>query len=121
MKKFVILAGLVAVALLLGVAGTAVRSDTAQAKPEDVITFSPKVCISLTSTVLEGDWNDDGDYTAADQALAVAACGSTGALASIMRPPPGGPLSGSSTRRLIPTVCSVRGASMVKEPAGNCR
>src|SRR4030042_5434188 len=78
MKKFVILAGLMAVALLLGLAGTAGRSDTAQAKPEEVLTFSPKVCISLTSTVLEGDWNDDGDYTAADPTLAVAACANGG-------------------------------------------
>jgi hypothetical protein len=54
MKKFVVLAGLVAAALLLGMAGTAVRSNDAQAKPEDVITFSPQICISLMR-VIEGD------------------------------------------------------------------
>ena len=75
MKKFVVLAGLVAVALVLGVTGTAVRSNDAQAKPEDVITFSPKVCIALTTSVLEGDWDDDGGvYDAADAALGAAAC-----------------------------------------------
>jgi len=65
MKKFVVLAGLVALALLLGMAGTAVRSNDAQAKPEDVITFSPNVCMALTG-VLEADCNNDGDRTAAD-------------------------------------------------------
>jgi hypothetical protein len=75
MKKFAVLAGLVAVALLLGMAGTAVRSDKAQAKPEDVITFSPNVCTSLTTTVLEGDWNNDGDYDAAvDKPLGLQTC-----------------------------------------------
>src|SRR4030042_5552688 len=74
MKKFVVLAGLVAVALVLGVAGTAVRSNDAQAKPEDVITFSPNVCTALTTSVLEGDWDDDGDYDAADATAGYLAC-----------------------------------------------
>jgi len=74
MKKFVVLAGLVAVALVLGVAGTAVRSNDAQAKPEDVITFSPNVCMALTN-VLEADCNDDGLHgTAAEIAADKAAC-----------------------------------------------
>jgi hypothetical protein len=44
MKKFVVLAGLVAVALVLGVTGTAVRSNDAQAKPTDVLSINPTVC-----------------------------------------------------------------------------
>jgi len=75
MKKFVVLAGLVAVALVLGMAGTAVRSNDAQAKPEDVITFSPNVCTALTTSVLEGDWDNDGtDYDAADATAGYLAC-----------------------------------------------
>jgi len=75
MKKFVVLAGLVAVALVLGMAGTAVRSNDAQAKPTDVITFSPNVCTALTTTVLEGDWDNDGtDYDADDQSLGLQTC-----------------------------------------------
>jgi len=65
MKKFVVLAGLVAVALVLGMAGTAVRSNDAQAKPEDVLAFSPNVCISLMR-VIEGDCNADDAYTAGE-------------------------------------------------------
>jgi len=90
-KKYVVLAGLFAVALLLGMAGTAVRTDTAQAKPEDVITFSPNVCIALTTSVLEGDWDNDGNYDAADAAAGQAACaaglstgGSLNALARVL-------------------------------------
>jgi len=74
MKKFVVLAALVAVALVLGVTGTAVRSNDAQAKPEDVITFSPNVCMALTN-VLEADCNDDGKHeTAPEIAADKAAC-----------------------------------------------
>jgi hypothetical protein len=73
MKKFVVLAGLMAVALVLGMAGTAIRADKAQAKPEDVLAFSPNVCMALTS-VLEADCNNDGDYTAADAAACQAIC-----------------------------------------------
>ena len=76
MKKFVVLAGLVAVALVLGVAGTAVRSNDAQAKPEDVLTFSPNVCISLMR-VLEGDCNADDAYTAGECDAACAATAGT--------------------------------------------
>jgi len=89
MKKFVVLAGLVAVALVLGMAGTAVRSNDAQAKPEDVITFSPNVCTALTTSVLEGDWDDDGDYDAADATAGYMACRGTlntpASLASLAR------------------------------------
>jgi len=75
MKKFVVLAGLVAAALLLGMAGTAVRSNDAQAKPEDVITFSPNVCIALTTGVLHGDWDNDGTaYDADDYDLGKTIC-----------------------------------------------
>src|SRR4030042_1158456 len=74
MKKFGVLAGLVAVALVLGMAGTAVRSNDAQSKTEDVITFSPNVCMALTN-VLEADCNDDGLHeTAAEVAADQAAC-----------------------------------------------
>jgi len=64
-KKYVVLAGLAAVALLLGIAGTAVRTDTAQAKPTGVLTFSPNVCIALMR-VIEGDCNADDAYTAGE-------------------------------------------------------
>ena len=63
MKKFVVLAALVAMALVLGMAGTAIHTDKAQAKPEDVLTFSPNVCVSLMK-VLEADCNGDDTYTA---------------------------------------------------------
>jgi len=91
MKKFVVLAGLFAVALLLGMAGTAIRTDTAQALPTGVITFSPNVCIALTTSVLQGDWDNDGNYDAADAAAGQAACaaglstvGSLNALARVL-------------------------------------
>jgi hypothetical protein len=64
-KKHLVLAGLAAVALLLGIAGTAVRTDTAQAKPTGVLTFSPNVCIALMR-VIEGDCNADDAYTAGE-------------------------------------------------------
>jgi len=90
-KKHVVLAGLAAVALLLGMAGTAVRTDKAQAKPEGVITFSPNACIALTTSMLQGDWDNDGNYDAADAAAGQAACaiglstaGSLNALARVL-------------------------------------
>ena len=66
-----------AVALLLGVAGTAVRSDEAQAKPTDILSINPAVCVALTAGA---DWNvdmdADTDKDATDNYLAaVAACG----------------------------------------------
>ena len=88
MKKFAILAGLVAVALVLGMAGTAVRSNDAQAKPTDVITFSPNVCVSLTK-VLEADWDNDGGFDAADVTLGGTICagaiGTVGGLNALAR------------------------------------
>jgi len=88
MKKFVVLAGLVAVALVLGMAGTAVRSNDAQAKPTDVITFSPNVCVSLTK-VLEADWDNDGGFDAADVTLGGTICagaiGTVGGLNALAR------------------------------------
>jgi hypothetical protein len=59
MKKLVVLAGLVAVALLLGVAGTAVRSNDVQAKPSDIIGINPNVCVALII-------DDVADHTALD-------------------------------------------------------
>jgi hypothetical protein len=59
MKRLVILAGLVAVALLLGVAGTAVRSNDVQAKPSDIISIHPNVCVALII-------DDVADHTALD-------------------------------------------------------
>jgi hypothetical protein len=76
MKKFAILAGLVAVALLLGMAGTAIRTDKAQAKPEEVLAFSPNVCISLMR-VIEADCNGSGTYTAGECDAACAATAGT--------------------------------------------
>jgi len=72
MKKFVVLAGLVAMALVLGMAGTAIHTDKAQAKPEDVLAFSPNVCISLMR-VIEGDCSGNGSYTAGECDLACTA------------------------------------------------
>jgi len=71
-KKYVVLAGLVAVALLLGMAGTAIRTDTAQAEPTGVLTFSPNVCIALMR-VIEGDCSGNGSYTAGECDAACAA------------------------------------------------
>jgi hypothetical protein len=74
MKKFVVLAALVAVALVLGMAGTAVRGNDAQAKPEDVITFSPNVCMALTNVLL-ADCDNNGTYSATlDPAACQAIC-----------------------------------------------
>jgi adhesin/invasin len=47
MKKFTILAGLMALALFIGVAGTSLRAGSAQADPTDVIAFNPDVCASV--------------------------------------------------------------------------
>jgi hypothetical protein len=49
MKKFAILAGLMALALVIGVAGTTFRADKAEARPTDVIAFNPDVCAFLTA------------------------------------------------------------------------
>jgi len=49
MKKFAILAGLMALALVIGVAGTTFRADKAEARPTDVISFNPDVCAFLTA------------------------------------------------------------------------
>jgi hypothetical protein len=94
MKKFTILAGLMTLALFIGVAGTSLRAGTAEARPTDVISFSPGVCVFLTSgldweavdldgdTVIEAgednvvapaDMNGDGEIDAADNALYVCA------------------------------------------------
>ena len=54
MKKFTILAGLMALALFIGVAGSTFRADKAEARPTDVISFSPNVCISFGEAA---DWD----------------------------------------------------------------
>jgi len=59
MKKFVVLAGLVAAALLLGVTGTAVRSNDAQAKPTDILSINPTVCYAY-AVVYELDFTIPG-------------------------------------------------------------
>ena len=48
MKKFAILVGLMALALVIGVTGTSFRPDKASAKPTDVISFNPDVCAAFT-------------------------------------------------------------------------
>jgi len=44
MKKFTILAGLMTLALFIGVAGSTFRTDKAEARPTDVISFNPDIC-----------------------------------------------------------------------------
>jgi hypothetical protein len=66
MKKFAILAGLMALALFVGVTGSAFRAGKAEAKPTDIIAFNPNVCILLASgldwdaNLLTADTNADG-------------------------------------------------------------
>ena len=78
MKKFAVFGGLVAVALLLGVAGTAVRSDEAQAKPNDIIALNDDILEiltgaswDLTNPVVLAAWDanvgdDDGKIEVSD-------------------------------------------------------
>jgi hypothetical protein len=47
MKKFAILAGLMSLALVIGVAGTSFNPGKAQAKATDVIAINPDVCASI--------------------------------------------------------------------------
>ncbi len=47
MKKFAILAGLMSLALVIGVAGSSFHPGKAQAKPTDVIAINPDVCFSI--------------------------------------------------------------------------
>ncbi len=47
MKKFAILAGLMSLALVIGVAGASFHQSKAQAKPTDIIAFNPDVCATL--------------------------------------------------------------------------
>ena len=60
MKKFAILAGLMTLALFIGVAGTSLRADKAEARPTDVISFSPDVCVFLASDRTIGTQSFDG-------------------------------------------------------------
>ena len=46
MKKFTILAGLMTLALFIGVAGNSLRAGTAEARPTDVISFNPDICVA---------------------------------------------------------------------------
>jgi len=76
MKKFAILAGLMALAVIIGVVGSTFRAGRAEARPTDVISFSPSVCAFLAS---DGDWDapvpgavdmdGDGDIGAPDNAM----------------------------------------------------
>lgn len=50
MKKFAILVGLMALALVIGVTGTSLRADKASAKPTTVIAFSGNICSAFTHT-----------------------------------------------------------------------
>ncbi len=59
MKKFTILAGLMALALVIGVAGSTFRTGTAEARPTDVISFNPDICVA---TVI-ADLIDNGTST----------------------------------------------------------
>jgi hypothetical protein len=61
MKKFTILAGLMTLALFIGVAGTSLRAGTAEARPTDVISFNPDICVA----VVIGDLTDAGESVAA--------------------------------------------------------
>jgi hypothetical protein len=74
MKKFAILAGLMALALVIGVAGTTFRADKAEARPTDVISFSPNVCVFLAAGADWGaiDFNGDTDVTDPGEAAAFA-------------------------------------------------
>jgi len=75
MKKFTILAGLMALALFIGVAGSTFRADKAEARPTDVISFSPNVCISFgeaadwDAVIAPADQNGDGLIGALDNAI----------------------------------------------------
>jgi len=75
MKKFTILAGLMTLALFIGVAGSTLRAGTAEARPTDVISFNRNVCMFLASTA---DWDaavspvdrtGDGEIGAMDNAI----------------------------------------------------
>jgi hypothetical protein len=59
MKKFTILAGLMTLALFIGVAGNSLRAGTAEARPTDVISFNPDICVA---TVI-ADLIDNGTST----------------------------------------------------------
>lgn len=81
MKKFTILAGLMTLALFIGVAGASLRAGTAQARPTDVISFNPDVC----AAVVVGDLIDNGNSTvtlAAVRAEAAQDCYGAGLAAS---------------------------------------
>lgn len=59
MKKFVILAALMTLALFIGVAGTALRAEKAQAKPTDIVAFSPGICVAFTAATVGEDAAED--------------------------------------------------------------
>jgi len=70
MKKFTILAGLMTLALFIGVAGTSLRAGTAEARPTDVISFNPDVC----AAVVVGDLVAAGESVANASTEAGALC-----------------------------------------------
>jgi Invasin, domain 3 len=75
MKKFAILAGLMTLALFIGVAGTALRADKAEARPEAVISINENVCVFLAAgadwdtVVAPADMTGDGDIGKIDNAI----------------------------------------------------
>ena len=76
MKRLAILTGLMVLALLAGVAGTALRPDKAEASPTDVISFNPDVC----AAVVVADLLDAGEGVAdaSDEAAALCYYGPAG-------------------------------------------
>jgi hypothetical protein len=64
MKKFTILAGLMTLALFIGVAGNSLRAGTAEARPTDVISFNPDVCAAVVVADLLDAGEDVADSTA---------------------------------------------------------
>jgi len=80
MKRLAILTGLMVLALLAGVAGTALRPDKAEASPTDVISFNPDVC----AAVVVADLLDAGEGVAdaSDEAAALCYYGPGGGLAN---------------------------------------
>jgi hypothetical protein len=50
MKKFAILVGLMALALVIGVMGTSFRAEKAAAKPTTVLAFNQNICAAFTHT-----------------------------------------------------------------------
>jgi len=70
MKRLAILTGLTVLALLIGVTGTTLRPDKAEARPTDVISFNQDVC----AAVVVADLLDAGEGVADSSAEAADLC-----------------------------------------------